>query len=198
LNLGLGKGRGDFDRPVSLNSAVTFTPPIGRGKLIGGDMPKWADSLIGGWDIGGLFVAQSGSPFTVGSGRATSTSTVATYANYSGDRNAGYLQHRGDGVYFFTPAEAAQFSFPGAGEIGNSGRNAFRGPTYYDLDLSLIKRFRITETSSVQFRAEAYNAFNHAQFGTPSVNLATPASFGKFSSTLAGARVMQMALRFDF
>jgi hypothetical protein len=199
FNLALGKGRGDFDRPFSLNSAFTFTPPIGRGKLVGGSMPKWADSLIGGWDIGCLFVAQSGSPFTIGSGRATGGANVATYSNFSGgDRTIGSLDKRGDGVYYFTSAQFAQFSFPGAGEIGNSGRNSFRGPAYYNVDLSLIKKFRITESSAVQFRAEAYNAFNHAQFGTPGVSLTTPATFGKFSSTLAGARVMQMALRFDF
>jgi hypothetical protein len=190
---------------MSLNSAVTFTPPIGRNKKFGGTMPKWADTLIGGWDIGSLLVIQSAQPFTVGSGRATGASTVATYANYSGDRNAGYLQRRGDGVYFFTPAEVAQFSsaagpvlFPNAGEIGNSGRNAFRGPTFINLDASLIKRFKITESQSVQFRAEGYNVFNHAQFGTPSTTLSNLATFGKYSATLNGARTMQLALRYDF
>jgi Carboxypeptidase regulatory-like domain len=205
-NLNLAKARGDFDRPISLNSAVTFTPPIGRNKAIGRDMPKWADTLIGGWDIGSLIVIQSAQPFTVTSGRATGPSTVATYANYSGDRNAGYLQRRGDGVYFFTPAEAAQFSsasgpvgFPGAGDYGNTARNSFRGPTYYNVDASLIKRFKLTEGGqSIQFRAEGYNIFNHAQFGTPAVNLASPATFGKYSSTLNGARTLQMALRYDF
>jgi hypothetical protein len=198
FNLKLAKARGDFDRPLSLNSAVTFTPPIGRNKAIGGNMPKWADTLIGGWDIGGLLVIQSAQPFSVTSSRATSASTVVTYANYTGDRNAGYLQRRGDGVYFFTPAEAAQFSFPVAGDIGNSGRNAFRGPTFINLDASLIKRFRITENQSVQFRAEGYNVFNHAQFGTPSVALTSPSTFGKYSVTLNGARTLQMALRYDF
>jgi hypothetical protein len=101
-------------------------------------------------------------------------------------------------VYYFTSAQFAQFSFPNAGEYGTSGRNAFRGPAYYNVDLSLIKKFRVTETSSFQFRAEAYNAFNHAQFGAPAVNLTTPATFGKFAGTLNGARIMQMALRFDF
>ena len=205
FNLLLAKGRGDFDRPMSLNSAVTFTPPIGKNKLVGGNMPRWADTLIGGWDIGALIVIQSAAPFTVTSGRATGPSTVATYANYTGDRNAGFLQRRGDGVYFFTPAEVAQFSsasgpvlFPNAGEFGNTARNSFRGPTFYNVDASLIKRFKITENQSVQFRAEGYNIFNHAQFGTPSVTLATPATFGKYSSTLNGARILQMALRYDF
>jgi hypothetical protein len=81
----------------------------------------------------------------------------------------GSLDKRGDGVYYFTSAQFAQFSFPNAGEIGNSGRNSFRGPAYYNVDLSLIKKFRVTETSSFQFRAEAYNAFNHTQFSTVNV-----------------------------
>ncbi len=204
-NINLAKARGDFDRPISLNSSIIFTPPIGRNKQFLSGIPKWADTLIGGWDIGSLVVIQSAQPFTVSSNRATGASTVATYANFSGDRNSGYLQFRGDGVYFFTPAEVAQFSFPGAGDIGNSGRNAFRGPTFYNVDASLVKRFRITEGSAVTFRAEAYNLFNHPQFGTPSgttsattVNYSTVSTFGKYSQTLNGARTMQMALRFDF
>jgi len=206
FNLKLSKARGDFDRPLSLNSAVTFTPPIGRNKTIGGNMPRWADTLIGGWDIGSLLVIQSAQPFTVSSGRATSGSTVQTYANYTGDRNAGYVQRRGDGVFFFTPAEVAQFSsaatggvpFPNAGEFGNTGRNAFRGPTFINLDASLIKRFKITENQSLQFRAEGYNVFNHAQFGTPNTTLSNLLTFGKYTTTLNGARTLQMALRYDF
>jgi len=88
--------------------------------------------------------------------------------------------------------------FPGPGEIGNTGRNAFRGPTFINLDASLIKRFKITESQSFQFRAEGYNVFNHAQFGTPTISLATPATFGKYTTTLNGARTLQIALRYDF
>lgn len=199
-NLKLNKARGDFDRPHSLNGSFIFTPPVGRGKKLGGDMPRWADSLIGGWDIGATFVVQSGTPFTVSSQRTTTAvSNVGnTWANYSGDRNAGYLQFRGDGVYFFTPEEANQFSFPAAGEVGNSGRNGFRGPLFTNLDMSLVKHFKLTENQAVTFRAEGYNVFNHPTFGAPGVNLNTPSTFGKFSSTLTGARTMQFALRYDF
>ena len=88
--------------------------------------------------------------------------------------------------------------------IGNSGRNAFRGPVFTNLDMSLIKKFKITENHAVTFRAEAYNLPNHAAFATPSgtngsTNLNTPATFGKFASTIGGTtRTMQMALRYDF
>jgi Carboxypeptidase regulatory-like domain len=198
FNLKLSKARGDFDRPMSLNSSVIFTPPVGRHQKYLSSMPRWADSVVGGWDVGALIVIQSAAPFSVTSGRATSASTVSSWANYSGDRNTGELQRRGDGVYFFTPSDVALFTFPGAGEIGNSGRNSFRGPTYYNVDASLVKRFKLAETRAVTFRAEAYNLFNHPQFGTPSLSLTTPSTFGKYSATLNGARTMQMALRFDF
>jgi hypothetical protein len=203
FNLKLNKARGDFDRPHSLNSFLTFTPPIGRGKTFGGGMPRWADSLIGGWDIGALVVVQSGAPFTVSSQRATTAvsgtnSAGNTWANYSGNRNTGALDFRGDGVYYFTKDEVGQFSFPVAGDIGNSGRNGFRGPLFTNLDMSIVKRFKLSENHAVTFRAEGYNVFNHPTFGSPGVDLNTPGTFGKFSSTLTGARTMQMALRYDF
>jgi len=99
---------------------------------------------------------------------------------------------------------------------GNTGRNAFRGPTFINLDASLIKRFKITESQSVQFRAEAYNVFNHAQY-TPgsidSVDPVTTTGVGSVNTINAGTlnlfnqpgqifsshpRVIQLALRLDF
>lgn len=200
FNLGLNKARGDFDKPQSFNAAITFTPPIGKGKAFLGGIPHWADTLIGGWDIGALVVAQSGTVFTVTSQRATGPNTASAFANYSGSRDIGGLDKRGDGVYLLSAAEIANFNQNvSAGSIGNSGRNAFRGPVFTNLDMSLIKKFKIKETHAVTFRAEAYNLPNHAAFATPAVNLNTPATFGKFASTIGGTtRTMQMALRYDF
>lgn len=199
-NLKLNKARGDFDKPHSFNAQFTFTPPIGRGKTFLNGIPQWADFLIGGWDIGALGVIQSGTVFTISSQRSTTavSGVASTWINYSGDRNIGGVSKQGNGVYYFTAPEIANFSFPVAGTVGNSGRNAFRGPLFTNLDMSLIKKFKFTEQQAITFRAEGYNLPNHPTFGTPSVNLNTPASFGKFASTLTGARTMQLALRYDF
>lgn len=199
-NLKLNKARGDFDKPHSFNMQLTFTPPVGRGKQFLSTMPRWADSLFGGWDIGALGVVQSGTVFTISSQRTTTAvSGVAnTWINNTGDRNIGGISKQINGVYYFTSDQIANFSFPTVGNIGNSGRNAFRGPLFTNIDASLIKRFKITENHMVTFRAEGYNVLNHPTFGTPSVNLNTPASFGKFAATLTGARTMQLALRYDF
>ena len=51
--------------------------------------------------------------------------------------------------------------------IGTSGRNAFRGPRFFNVDATLSKRFKVTETAGATFRLEAYNLFNNPNFGTP-------------------------------
>ena len=199
FNLKLNKGRGDYDRPHSFNSALIYTLPIGKGRWLASNAPRWADTLIGGWDLGFLTIWQIGGLFTVSSGRQTGTYATNTWANYSGDRNIGSVLRQGNGVFRWTPEEIARFSFPGAGEIGNSGRNAFRGARLFNTDISLVKRFKLTERHVVSFRAEAYNLFNNVNFGLPGVNLATSgASFGKVSATIGQPRIMQGALRYDF
>ena len=65
-----------------------------------------------------------------------------------------------------------------AGDIGNSGRNSFRGPRFFSIDMSLVKRFAITEKHALVFRAEAYNLINNVNFANP--------GFGKAAVALEG------------
>ncbi len=210
-NLRLNRALSDFDRPHSFNLSAFYTLPFGRGKRFGSSMPRWLDTAVGNWQIGALQIAQSGQPFSVHSQRLTvpvsGNPNVGGYANYaSTDRSIGSVQRRGDGVYFFTPEEAARFTYPNAFEIGTAGRNVFRNPAFFETDASLVKRFAITERHQVQFRAEAYNLFNHPNFGFTSsnLNLNNPATFGKFSQTIGtqtssgSARTLQLALRYEF
>ncbi len=208
-NLRLNRALSDFDRPHSLNMTGLYALPFGQGKIVGNNWPKLVNTVLGGWQLGGLMILQSGQPFSVSSQRATTAvSGVAnTYANYSGtDRSIGGIEKRVNGVFFFPPDQVAQFTPPAAGEIGNSGRNVFRNPVFFEIDNSLVKKFAITEKANVSFRAEAYNILNHPNFGLAAgnLNINNPASFGKFSATLgtqvgaSSARTMQLALRFDF
>ncbi|MBI5283105.1 MAG: TonB-dependent receptor [Candidatus Solibacter usitatus] len=195
-NLILSRGRSDWDRPHSFNASVIYALPIGKGKMIGGEMPGWLDTAIGGWELGGLMIWQSGSVFTVTSSRATTWGTT-TWANYTGSRNVGNVARKGDGVWWLSADDLAKFSFPVAGDTGDTGRNTFRGPRYFGADVSIVKRFKIYEAHRVTFRAEGYNIFNNSNFGNPSVALTTPATFGKISSAI-NPRIFQMALRYDF
>jgi len=139
---------------------------------------------------------QTAAPFTVSSGIATIANT--SRANFSGDRNIGEVRRTGNGVYYFTPAEMAAFSYPVAGDGGNSGRNAFHGPALWDVDMSLVKRFRVAERQAVAFRWEAYNALNRTGFAAPATVLSNAATFGKIGSLAVNPRQMQLALRYDF
>jgi hypothetical protein len=202
-NLVNNRARADFDRTHVLNLAGSYTLPLGRGRRFLTDANPVLDRIVGGWEVGGLSIIQSGTVFSVTSGRRTLGSTLNTYANYSGQRTLGDVVKLGNGIQYFTPEEVARFTFPGAGQIGTSGRNAFRGPGFFNVDLSLVKRIAIVENVRLTFRAEFYNALNHANFQNPGTSIVTPATFGRISSVFntsstTGARVGQMALRLDF
>lgn len=212
FNVALNRARGDFDHRHSFNTSVILTLPFGKGQRWGSGMPKVLDMFVGGWEIGSLVVLQDGKPFTVYSNRTSggltfSSTTSGTWSNFAGsDRNIGSIHYNPDGsVTFFTPEQVALFSFPAAGTVGTSGRNAFRGPRFFNVDSSLVKRFKITEKQGVTLRAEAYNLLNNPNFDmtTGNLNLNNPTTLGKIQSTLGGSqgtssRVMQIALRYDF
>ena len=197
-NLRLNRARSDIDRAHTLNWSASYFLPIGKGKAILGNVPGWADRLIGGWEVGSLGIWTSGPVMTVSSGLSTGPTGNATWANFTGDRNIGTVERFGGGVRYFTSAQNANFSQPAAGFIGSSGRNAFRGPRFFNTDLSLVKRFKITEKWSSTFRAEAYNLMNNVNFATPGLNLQTPQTFGIISGTTGTPRIFQLALRIDF
>ena len=197
FNVRLNLARSDYDVPHTFNSRFVYTLPFGKGRPYASSAPIWLDSLIGGWDVGLLTLWQSGRVVTYLSGRGTGPTAASSFADYTGDRNIGRVMRRSDGVYWLTEEETAKFSYPLAGEIGTGGRNAFRGPRFFGLDISLAKRFRIAERHAILFRAEAYNLFNNVNFATPNSNR-SQATFGKISSTVGNPRMLQMALRYDF
>src|SRR5664280_756995 len=203
FNVALDRGRSNFDIPQAFTMTSQYTLPIGKGHMFGDAMPHWANTLFGGWDLGSLWIWESGSPLTISSGRATGPSTASTWADYSGSRNVGSVMTSnngiGPGVYYFPPAQIANFAEPAAGTIGTSGRNTFRGPRFFNLDASLVKRFELMERKSLTFRAEAYNLLNNVDFANPGVNFGGNASaFGKISAVVNNPRILQLALRFDF
>ena len=203
FNLVNNRSRSDTDRPHVVNLIGSYSLPFGKGQRFVSSANGFVHRLIGGWEIGGVSVIQSGTVFSVTGARRTVGSALNTYANYSGDRTLGDTQKVGSGVLFFTPEQVTGFTFAGAGQIGNSGRNSFRGPGFFNMDVSLVKRIPVTDRMRFTFRAEMYNALNHANFANPGASIVTPATFGRISATVTtssgtGARVAQMALRFDF
>lgn len=89
------------------------------------------------------------------------------------------------------------FSSEAVGQLGNSSRRFFGGPGWNNFDLSLTKDVRLTESKSLEFRGEFFNAWNHAQFGSPGGLINNPSTFG-FVTNANAARIGQVGMKFLF
>lgn len=149
--------------------------------------------ILGGWEIGSIFTAHSGVPFTakLTSDEAfTGNSRVNTTA---GGQRPNFNPGPGCSPNAINPGQPFNyikvncFSFPAPGVLGDLGRNTLRGPGFADLDFSLFKNISFLEDRyKLQFRAEAFNSLNHTNFGVQ-----TTAVFNGNGEPLASAGVLQ-------
>lgn len=174
-NTRLDYGRSDFDVPHRFVTSAVYQLPFGRGKRYGNTMSKAADLALGGWQLTGITTFQKGFAFSVLANDNFGLLTTFTQrANLVPGCNPNSGFHKGISEWFNT----ACFVQPLAGQFGNSGRNIIRGPGINNWDTGLGKDFKFTERVAFQFRVEAFNLFNHAQYG-----------FDPFTSTGIGAPV---------
>jgi hypothetical protein len=161
----------------------------------------WRKVAASGWQLNGIAVTTSGSPFTIFD--STNASLQASHPPISGffasrpylvgDPNAGSRT-----VEQWVSREAFRRISPATegGRFGNAGRNIGRGPAFAGVDLSLFKSFPLGEGRELQFRAECFNVANHANLGLPVTDLAS-ASFGRILES-GPPRLMQFALKILF
>jgi hypothetical protein len=187
-----------FDIPHVVQFSYTYDLPFGRRRAILGNMPRWADAVVGGWKTNGVWRIADGRPltFTLADGNPLPT-YGAMRPNISGTPKR---NHGSDWVdnYFANPSI---FSRPPDFTLGNTPRaiGAIRSPWSFTTDLSIAKQFPIREEMSVEIRLEARNAFNHPVFGTPDTTVDDTGNFGKiFGTSGNGPREMQLAFKFNF
>jgi hypothetical protein len=204
LNLQAGRGNADFDVRHLFNANAIWELPLGRGRAYGSDANWFVDGLIGGWSIAGIFTARSGLPFTMFSGSwpvtvfTADNAGVPTVFTGSSTDFAVDIRDDGEGIQYFADPEAVQaaFRYPRHGEVGN--RNLFRGPSYWNIDAVISKRFRLPwEGHLLTFRAEAYNLTNSNHFGPPDLTFHS-GDFGRITTVQSAPRVIQFGLRYDF
>ena len=202
------KGPSDFDIRHKVSMSVNWRIP--------GPSSGAARAVAGGWQLGSVMIAQSGSPFTVYCNKAFSPITDAAgriVGNSGCDYNAdnegndrpnapsfGSTIDTSNAAFIAGVFKASDFPTPAPGTNGDLGRNAYRGPHYFNVDLSLIKSFRVPwingPGADAQFRIESFNFLNHTNLTQPEGNMAAPL-FGRSSSALAG-RIVQFSGRFTF
>jgi hypothetical protein len=195
------RGSSDFDETNVFNGDFIYDLPVGQGKSLAGNAPRWLDEAIGGWQVSGLPNFQTGTPY-----HANSTAYLASYANLAPailvgqrsllDSHVHKDQATGN-VYGYSNVAAAQNAFTGPVGLDIGSRNNLRGPHFTNIDLGLGKTFPIVENTRLVFRADAFNALNHPSFNVPNATIVS-GSFGRVTSTASAARVLQLALRFEF
>jgi carboxypeptidase family protein/TonB-dependent receptor-like protein len=161
------RGLSDFDTRNNFVANFLYDLPFGKGQRFGGSLSGVAGKLLEGWSTGGIVNLRSGFPFNVSLG----FDRVG-----SGIDNPQYLRPNvapgkdlsdaitGDPSAFVDPSF---FQLQPAGFYGNSPRNALRGPNLKTFDMTLTKRTAITERLRTEFRFEAFNLFNRANFAPP-------------------------------
>jgi hypothetical protein len=195
-------GLAEFDVQHRWVTSAVWQLPVGKGKMYGSNMSSTADWVVGGWEFAPIFTWQGGLGLTV---------TQPGLLNLGGERRSrpnrlanGDLpedqrtvdRYLDPAAFSILQVSAALPGFVPNQAFGNSGVGIVRGPGLVNFDFNLSKTFKFTERHSLQFRAEFFNAFNHANFSVPGVNL--EGSFGQITGTATEPRIIQFALKYRF
>jgi hypothetical protein len=182
---------------------------------------RLVNAAIGGWMVSGTMFYRTGFPFSIIDGGATASlagnnlgGTSSFGANILAQPLPTFTQRNFNNgracvlVACFTPADLVQ---PSTGFMGDVGRNAFRGPGFLGGDLSVRKSFQVTERATFQLALNAYNWFNHANYGSPYPNTNAPffgqvafmqftptSPYGAFAAAATDQRIVQITGKFIF
>ena len=224
-----GYGPDSFDIRHRFVLTNIWDLPIGRGRALLGGIGPAANRFIGGWTISAITIWRSGLPFTptylncakdTDPGAPCQPNLVGT-VQVSGNRDQ-YFTTTGNqplppamgscsanGNFCGVDAEhggvpiagkaIGPWQRPGAGQIGNAGRDSFYGPGFFQSDIGLGKVIPISERTALHFRADAFNAFNKVNLGQPSACVDCPGG-GNITSLAGGAlqRTLQFSLKIEF
>ena len=202
--------------------------PVGKDRRYFANAPGYINQIIGGWTINGIFNYQSGEPYSVLSGSLTTSNTHVSFADIIGPKpRTGLFEvpnvigpvvfdAKGFVNNCVETANGGKFCIPAPGTNGNSGRNIFDSPSYWNFDFGVLKHFVITERIRLQFRTEMFNAFNAVNFenarnasvGSPTITslvfgqtccvAASTPSTGSILQLGESPRVIQFALKVTF
>ncbi|HJS24550.1 MAG TPA: TonB-dependent receptor [Pyrinomonadaceae bacterium] len=191
FNVAAERGRSNFDVAHRLSVSYSYAFPFKRND-------GFVGTLLSGWETFGIVTLQTGRPFTVallseidnsGTGRSILGFGANDRPNLVGNPE---LSDPTTLQWFNTAA----FAFPAPGTFGNAGRNILEGPGFQNVNASLLKNTRLTERVNLQFRAEAFNLFNHPNFNLPDNFLGSP-TFGRITSA-RDPRHIQFGLKLLF
>ncbi len=211
-----------------LSGSLVYELPFGRGEQFGGNINHVTDLALGGWKLSGVASAYTGLPIALYSPDDYSNVVLAGYFARPDHLRPMHIKNRSviplDNNWWGTDPSAVPcvsstaggyLTGPGFGDpstcaygsqsfthFGDAQNGSERGPEFRDVDLSAYKGFHITESQRVEFRADAFNALNFANYGTPNrqvSNSGSPnANWGRITSTMGYQRILQLGLNYRF
>jgi hypothetical protein len=196
------RARSNYDVRHNFNANWVYQLPFGEGRWLGGGVAGWANQIIGGWQVSGLWIWRSGFPLSPGNGPNWPTNwNVAGPSTKTGPITSSLDKSADNGPNLFSDPAAAQanLAYTRPGDVGS--RNYLTSAAFFQVDLGVAKSFKLPwEGHRLQFRWETFNVFNNVNFDTDDVsfNINRTATFGRFFSTAGTPRVMQFALRYEF
>jgi hypothetical protein len=179
-----------FDRTQRIASTGIWEIPVGKGRKFGTALPGPVNFIIGGWQLGAVVALQSGGP--MGFGNAIFNGDINNINLPSGQRDVDR--------WFNTDAG---FNKNANQQLASNFRqfplrlNGVRSPGQRSWDFSIVKNFTIRESLKTQFRADAYNAWNHTNFNAPNTT-PTNTAFGRITGTAGDSRNWQVSLKVMF
>jgi hypothetical protein len=187
-----GYGPSFFDARHNFTVAASYELPIGQGRKLGADWGAVTNAFLGGWVLSGIFQARSGFPVTVTDARGSSLQAVRG-------------NERPNCVGDWKPSDQTinnwidinAFQRAASGTFGNCPVGVARAPGFTNIDMTLGKRFYMGERY-FEFKLEAFNVFNHVNYGPPARNIGDPNTFGKITSTIGNPRIIELGFKFYF
>ena len=210
-NLRTCRASSNFDATHTISANYIYQLPVGRGRALLGSAPRVVDEILGGWETSGIVSFHTGYPWNTTAEAFPIDFTMAAPAVYNGsssDTKRDIHVENGQVQFFANQTNALNaFSYPFGGDTGN--RNALRGPRYMNVDMAILKNFHMPwEGHVLQFRAEAFNTFNHPIFNDPSSDpsglnttnnsISNPGQYGVLTSLAHANRQLQLALTYTF
>lgn len=195
----LNRSLSSFDRPHNLQITNMIELPFGKGRRYLNDNGV-VSAIVGGWQVNNIVSYFSGLPFTVTSSGNSLNAPGSTQTADQIKSSVAIFGNTGPGQkYFDVDAFRAVGSDPNTANrarFGTAGFNILRGPSRFQWDFGLFRRFQVTERWDIQFRAEAFNFTNTPQWGNPQASRDS-AAFGEIT-TVSGERIFRFGLRIGF
>ena len=219
--IGADWARSQINLDHQFTASVIYELPFGKGKAFGGGWSGPVEAALGNWQVTVIEKITSGFPlFVVNSNNGIFSGSGVNFAwngnslnrpDQVGDPNKAGPVAANPGCSAPSEVHTIQNWFnPCAfipapdGELGDANRAPATGPGFSNTDLSLIKKFRVTERVGLDFRTEFFNLFNHPQFYltgsslTQMQDISAPSTFAKVTQTVNNPRVIQFALKLNF